>query len=654
MQPSISRLLALIALALVAIPSAALADQSSQPSSPAAGQLTAGSAHSCAITLTPLRCWGFGGNGRLGLASSETIGDDETPGSQGPVDFGPGRAAVAVSAGEGHTCALLDDDTVRCWGFGGNGRLGYASTESIGDDESPAATGPIDIGAGRTAAAIAAGASHTCAALDDGSVRCWGYGDAGQLGYGNGQFAEGVPIVEHIGDNETPGSVAPVDLGPGAVATTISAGESHTCALLADGSARCWGFSGSGQLGLGDPGAENIGDDEAPSTVDPIDLGDGRTATAISAGSMHTCAVLDDATIRCWGFGANGQLGYGNVSNVGASQTPGSVGPVDLGPGRTAKAVSAGRQHTCAILDDGSVRCWGAGSFGQLGYGNQASVGDDETPGSVAPVDLGAGRSAIAIAAGDRHTCALLDDISVRCWGDGANGRLGYCSQSRIGDDESPAAAGPVDLAAGGAGCAAAVTPGGTPPPVAPPPPPLALPLPPAGPLPAAVEQSVDRRAAARAAALAAERRRARRLKYCIRAAMRKRKALRGRARKACVKRHSRVPGRVLSLRARAVSRTRVVLTFSAPGSDARRQPAARGYLVRQSRRPIRRTRDFERAPSLCRGSCRFIPSAVGTRISLTVTGLRPRTTYYYAVAARDNASGRRGPRSKTVRVRTR
>ena len=118
--------------------------------------------------------------------------------------------------------------------------------------------------------------------------------------------------------------------------------------------------------------------------------------------------------------------------------------------------------------------------------------------------------------------------------------------------------------------------------------------------------------------------------------------------------RHARRPGRVTNLRARALSSTRVQLTFDAPGSDGSRAPAARAYLVRQSRRPLRTARDFARAPSLCRGSCRFAPADVGGRMTLTVTGLRPRTTYYYAVAARDNVSNVLGPASVAVRVRTR
>jgi alpha-tubulin suppressor-like RCC1 family protein len=168
----------------------------------------------------------------------------------------------------------------------------------------------------------------------------------------------------------------------------------------------------------------------------------------ISAGGYHTCALLDDGSVRCWGYGADGQLGYGNTNNVGEHQPPGSVGSVDLGPGRTATAISASLAHTCAIVDNGSVRCWGLGFDGRLGYGNRDNVGDHQTPGSVGPVDLGPGRTAVAISAGGRHTCAILDDGDVRCWGYGGNGQLGFGNTDNIGEFETPGSVAPVDLTA--------------------------------------------------------------------------------------------------------------------------------------------------------------------------------------------------------------
>ena len=320
-----------------------------------------------------MRCWGLGSGGRLGYGNTASIGNDETPGSVGPVDLGLGRTAVRLTAGAGHTCAVLDDATTRCWGIGSFGRLGYAATANIGDDEVPGSVGPVDVGAGRTAVDIAAGGRHTSAALDDGAVRCWGLGTGGRLGYAN---------TTTIGDDETPGSVAPVRIGPRRTATRIAAGWYHSSAVLDDATVRCWGVGGYGGLGYGNIASVN------PAEVGPVDLGPNRTATEVAAGALHTCAVLDDGHVRCWGDGSSGALGYGNTAIIGDDETPASVSPVNLGPGRTAVQVAAGVFHTCVIMEDGSVRCWGSGADGRLGYGNTDTLGDDETPASI-----GGGRS---------------------------------------------------------------------------------------------------------------------------------------------------------------------------------------------------------------------------------------------------------------------
>jgi alpha-tubulin suppressor-like RCC1 family protein len=634
------RALLIMAVASAAVCASASGDQSSSPATPAAGQLTAGAHHTCAVLTGAVRCWGFGGDGRLGYANTTSIGDDETPGSVGPLDLGAGRTAVAISAGNAHTCAVLDDGTLRCWGFGGNGRLGYANTANIGDDEAPGATGPVNLGAGRTARAVSSGFANTCAILDDGSIRCWGYANDGRLGYGN---------TNDIGDDETPGSAGPVDVGAGRTAVAVTTGATHTCALLDNGTVRCWGSGGFGQLGYGN--GDVIGDDEKPSAAGPVDLGAGRTATAISAGGSHTCAILDNGTVRCWGTGGNGELGYGNTASVGATQTPAAAGPVDLGAGRTAKAISSGSSHTCAILDNGTVRCWGSGSFGQLGYASPANIGDNETPAAAGPVDLGSGRTAIAISAGDFHTCARLDDASIRCWGYGANGRLGLCSEATIGDDEAPSRTPPVDLTRNGTGCAAPPVDGGggAPPPAAAaaqPVQPAAIAEEPAPAVPAASPPPVD--------PLGVQAARAAKLRTCLRAAARKTRRARATARKRCLVRYARVPARVTGLRAKALSRTAIQLTFAAAASDGRHAPAARSYVIKQSRRPIRTEAQFTRATTLCRGTCRFAVTDVGATISLTITDLRPRSTYYYKAAARDNVSHLLGRRSATAKVRTR
>ena len=434
----IALLASLVALALLTAPAAWAEGSSSSALTEQASRIDAGGDHTCKILERgSVRCWGVGSSGQLGYGNTGDVGDNEHPRQAGPVNLGTDRSAVAITAGDAHTCAVLDDKSVRCWGSGGSGRLGYGNSNTIGNDEAPGSVGPVDLGAGRSATDISAGDAHTCALLDDGSVRCWGEGDGGRLGYGN---------TTDIGDGEAPGDVGPVDLGAGRSAVAISAGGSHTCALLDDGTVRCWGLGTNGRLGYGN--TTSIGDTEAPGSVGPVDLGADRQALAISAGNAHTCALLDNGSVRCWGLGTNGRLGYGNPNDIGDTETPGSVGTVDLGAGRNAVAISSGATHTCARLENGLTRCWGEGDFGRLGRGDQADIGDNETPGSVGPVDVGSGRRTVAITAGGRHTCARLENGSTRCWGRGDRGQLGYANTNDIGDNEAPGTVGPVDVGA--------------------------------------------------------------------------------------------------------------------------------------------------------------------------------------------------------------
>jgi uncharacterized repeat protein (TIGR01451 family) len=430
-----SRLLAALvvvaACALVLVPRCAAEQASSEARHAQAGYLDAGDEHTCAILADrSVRCWGKGLAGRLGYGNESNV---LTAGAAGPVNLG-GHGARAIATGDYHTCAILDDGSVRCWGFGANGRLGYGNTQNV---LSPANAPPVDLG-GHRATAITAGASHTCVILDDGSVRCWGNGTSGRLGYGN---------LATIGDNETPASAGPVDIGAGRRAIAISAGDFHTCVIRDDHSLLCWGFGQAGQLGYG--GTNDVGDDETPGSAGPVPL-NGHGARAVSGGNGHTCVIEDDGTVHCWGFGGDGRLGYGGTGSIlSAAAAP----AVNLGPGRTAQAISAGEGHTCAILDTGAVRCWGFGGNGRLGYGNTDSIADTagETPASAGPVDFGGGHTARGISVGFSDSCALLDDGTMRCWGYGGDGRLGYGNETSVGDDpsRSVALAGPVPLGGG-------------------------------------------------------------------------------------------------------------------------------------------------------------------------------------------------------------
>ena len=163
-------------------------------------------------------------------------------------------------------------------------------------------------------------------------------------------------------------------------------------------------------LGEGDYGRlGNGGTSDKTTPTLTSSLGTGRTAVALSSGEYHTCAILDNGAVSCWGDGAYGRLGNGATSD---KLTPTLTS--SLGTGRTAVALSSGYSHTCAILDNGAVSCWGDGVYGQLGNGGSGLANYKTTP--TLTSSLGTGRTAVALSSGYSHTCAILDNGAVSCW----------------------------------------------------------------------------------------------------------------------------------------------------------------------------------------------------------------------------------------------
>ncbi|MCH9688735.1 MAG: hypothetical protein K0V04_45305 [Deltaproteobacteria bacterium] len=367
------------------------------PGPAAVVSVAAGEAHTCAVSASSVvRCWGAPGEGRLGQPGyDEHIGDNEPPSDWDPVEVAPD--VVALVAGYDHTCALRAGGEVRCWGDNSAGQLGYGHNDSIGDDETPASAGDVPLPG--PVQSLAASSAHTCALFEDGTIACWGNNSSGQLGLGN---------TDRIGDDDMD-VITTVPLPEAAV--QVVAGESHTCARLASGAVKCWGRQEEGQLGTGEP--DDIGDDEPIDSIGNIALG--GTAIDIDAYGNFTCAALEGGTVRCWGHNTSGQLGYGDTESRGDRKTPEEIGDVDLIG--VAIGVETGRTHTCALLDSGSVRCWGAGVA--LGLEDDLRA---EEPGAVARV----GAPVRTLVAGHGHNCAILDSSAVRCWGNNSGSMTGY------------------------------------------------------------------------------------------------------------------------------------------------------------------------------------------------------------------------------------
>ncbi len=407
-----------------------------------------------------VKCWGHDEGGELG---DGTLGDSSSM-RKNPTDVCASGATglscvpltgiTAVAAVSGHTCALTALGTVKCWGDDSLGALGDGTT---GDDANNGLRlNPVDVCANGTACtgadilgnivAIAAGANHTCALTAAGTVKCWGSDDEGALGNGtddNGQ------IIAEGGDGYT--FLNPVDVCVSTVncagsdllsnIVAITAGANHTCALTQAGTVKCWGNAIDGALGDGTTG---------PGTglrLNPVDVcasGSGAgcpllsNVIAISAGGSYTCALIADGTMKCWGDDLGGQLGDG--TDGGASHH--FLNPVDVctfdgtcpgsGDLNHLVAISAGAFQTCALTDAGHVKCWGMDGSGQLGDG---TTGNGAAENRLLPVDVCATgaqcigenplNDIVAISTGDTTTCALSGTGNVLCWGDDTYGELG-------------------------------------------------------------------------------------------------------------------------------------------------------------------------------------------------------------------------------------
>jgi alpha-tubulin suppressor-like RCC1 family protein len=228
----------------------------------------------------------------------------------------------------------------------------------------------VPVGGPTTDVTVGWSAGHNCALLDQQNLRCWGWAGGGLLGYGNNTV---------IGDTEPAGAAGDVPIG--AAVLDVEAGRVHTCAIVPDGNIRCWGHNQSGGLGYGH--VNNIGDNETPASQGNISVG--GFVIQVAPGDDFTCALLDSQDVRCWGRAYEGQLGSGDQVQIGDNELPSSAPTLQLG-GPVAQITA--NQHACALLESGEVRCWGPSSYGELGYGNTETIGDDEVPADLAPVEV--------------------------------------------------------------------------------------------------------------------------------------------------------------------------------------------------------------------------------------------------------------------------
>ncbi len=328
--------------------------------------VAAGGSHSCALTAVGgVRCWGSNKFGQLG--------DGTLTDRLRPVDVvGLTRGVIAVSAGEGHSCAVTSGGAVKCWGWNANGQLGDGTKRSRRT--------PVNVvGLSRGVADVSAGGDHSCALTLAGGVKCWGANYTGE-----------------IGDGTATARFTPADvLGLTSGAAAVSAGAESTCALTVTGGAKCWGSDADGVLGDGAPSDVQY----APVDVIGLDAG----VAEISTSTGRACAVTTAGAAVCWG---TGPLGDGTAND--------SATPVDVvGLGTNVSRVSVGGSINCALLTSGAVSCWGS------------SVGDGTPTHRPSPVKVIGLSNVTAISAGDLHACAVTASGAARCWDYNSSGQIG-------------------------------------------------------------------------------------------------------------------------------------------------------------------------------------------------------------------------------------
>lgn len=331
---------------------------------PGVVEISAGSEHTCAlISDGSVKCWGSNTLGELGDGSNAQ--------RNMPVSVVGLPAATSVDLGESTSCALLASSEVACWGLGYWGQLGDGTQlDSNLPRIVPSLSDVID---------ISVGPSQVCAVLSSGIVKCWG---DGFFGGNSGQtFLEPRAISGIVN------------------AKTVDVGTSHVCVLTTANRMFCWGNNSYGQLGDGTTTLRAL-----PTMVASI-----SDVNQMSLGYMHTCATLIDGASRCWGLNSEGQLGDGTKTN---RKSPTAVATLGL-----SRSIAAGMYSTCAIQLDGVTKCWGANSAGMLGDGTETA--------QLKPTTIAPSVALKNLSVGPMHVCATTVDFRASCWGTGIRGQLG-------------------------------------------------------------------------------------------------------------------------------------------------------------------------------------------------------------------------------------
>ena len=336
----------------------------------AGGSVDYSQSHTCAILSDhSMWCWGSNVYGQLGDPSLSTDGSSPT---LLPNKVTGDHLWETLDTGEGHTCAIDTDGGLWCWGTNNSGQLGNNS-----QDFSVHAT-PIRVGSDADWAGVTSLAAHTCAIKRGGTIWCWGYGDS-RLGLG--------PVGDQL---------VPAQVGAGDDWGTIDAGYRHTCATKLNGTLWCWG-------GM-------VPSNWAIVMEYPTQIGTTTDSEWVGAGGWNACTITNTAAhaLRCYGANGDGQGGAGTSTYL--------TDLTEVSGGGSWISAGLGHQHTCGVKSDNTLWCWGYNGNGGLG----TSVAD-----SLVPQQAGADHLWTAVDSGPYHSCGITTGRDLYCWGANGNGQVG-------------------------------------------------------------------------------------------------------------------------------------------------------------------------------------------------------------------------------------
>lgn len=360
--------------------------------------IAAGTYNGCAILENQsMVCWGDNEYGQLG--------DGTTTGSTVPiyVNVAANETPVEVTVGQVTACALMESGNIYCWGSGYYGKMGNG--EPWNDDYVNTEMRQVLLPEGQGGQTVSISGGHICTILDNGDVYCWGRGNQGQLGYG-GTSNRNIP--------------ANVNLPGQRSAIAISTGTFMTCAITTDGMGYCWGENDEGQLGNGTTNSRRM-------TPAEVLFPSGYTPVSISAGDDFACALMDNRKVMCWGENNDGRLGQGPLA------TDDETTPVwvSMENSETAHFLDIGTKSACMILDSGETKCWGTNEEGQIGQG------DTDIDYYSTPTEVNGNYDFVALSINSDTICAITSNAEGYCWGDNEAGQTGRGSIDT--DEPTPA-----------------------------------------------------------------------------------------------------------------------------------------------------------------------------------------------------------------------